>query len=422
MNIKQYISGYKGEVNYTFSNMVNAAVTMISGIVAAAFIDPSDLGVIQTVLLVQTYVNFLHLGVFNGLNRNLAYYKAKNDLVKMQDEIDTSHTISWIVAIIGFVVGLCLLVYYLFNGYDNVYIWSSVLLLITLFFNPLTIHVESTFRSGQQFGSLGNIKNLQSLVYFISSFLPIICGYIGRVLSNIVNIVFGYYARLFKIPYKHKAWGSWGALKDLLSAGFPLLVAGYVGGVLSVADRTLIAANLGMEPVGYYTIAGYCMSIFLVVTSSLNSLLYPKAATIYGQTGSRKALFSFWKKSIAVFCAVIIPCALIAYIVLPYLVELFLPKYAGGIRAAQITLLTCVTYIYLGPSVLFGTFKKNTLYIIALALDLAFFWGVASLFRSQFDSIEKIALLRFLTSLVMMVFVVVYSYRLVKNEKKDIVY
>lgn len=409
MSLKKKIGKYRGEVNFATANIVTSCISMVTGVIAAAFVDPEDLGVIQTVLLVATYASFLHLGVFSGLNRNLAYYKAKGDVLTMQDEVNTSYRVSYLVAFVSGLIGLSILIYYYINGFEIIYLLSCILLIVSLVLTPLITNIEATYKSGQEFGRLGDIKNVQSLVYLIVSFLPSIIGAFGRIIAGSINLIVGFFLRLKKPPYKCTGKGSWKAFKDLLYTGFPILFSGYVWSIINVMDKTYIAASFTPKEVGLFTISGYCITLFMMIPTSISALLYPKAAAIYGETGSKEALVGFWRKSLLLMIVVLIPIIIVAYFVLPIVVNFVMPKYVEGIQTARITLLTCATFVYFGPSALFGTLKKNSLNIIIQLVILASFWLIISLFNENFNTLESVAWLRFALSFLQMAFVILYS-------------
>lgn len=406
---------YKGEANYAISNVTTAVVSMLSGLVAAAFIAPEDLGAIQALLLVQTYAIFLNCGVFSGLNRNLAYYKAKGDLETMQKEIDTSHTVSVVIAIVGGVIGLGITIYHIIIGSTSVYVWGGALLIVTLILSPLTTHVECTFRSGQQFGRFGWIKNVQSAVYAFVSLLPILLGYIGRVIANGTNQIFGFLLRLKYIPYKHKGKGDFASLKDLISAGLPIMINGYIMTVFEAADRTYIASNMSSYDMGLYTIAGYCLTMIYIIPAAVGTMMYPKATARYGETGDKRSLIPLWWKSMLLFLFILIPIIVIAFFAMPTLVKTFMPKYVDGINAGKIAILTTITYVSGGPSVIFGTLKKNRVYTVAITSGLAIFWSVTTIWHDLFQTIESVAILRGIIALAMSFFVIGYSYWLIRK-------
>ena len=387
---------------------------MLAGLVATAFIDPSDMGVIQSVLLVEVYVGFLHLGVFNGLNRNLAYYKAQGKKELVQDMVNTTYTVSFFVAFIGLLIAISISIYYFIAGKPMVYYLSVLLLGFHLVFVPLSNAVETTYRSGQEFKRLGVIKNIESTLYAVFAIFPVFLGYIGKIISDSLRNVVGYILRFRKRPYVRTGRGSVSSLKDLIRTGFPILVSGYVWTVFTACDRTFIASHLGMEQMGLYAISNYVMTAVMAVPTAVNTLLYPKAAARYGATGDKSSLMGFWKKSLLLYTAMLIPLCIVLYFALPFLVQTFMPKYVGGVKAAQFSLLTCMTFIYRGPSVIFGTLKRNVLYIVLLTLSIACFWAGTWIFKDYMTNIESVSLLRFFISFIQMVIIIIVTYKYIK--------
>ena len=401
---------YKGEANFTIANVIQSVSSMIMGIVAASCIAPDEFGVYQSIILIATYATFLHLGVFNGLNRNLAYYKAQGNIEKMQTSVDTSCSVAKVNALIGFFVGAGIILYLWYGGYSSFYLLSGAYLLVSMVLTPYSTHLACTYRSGQEFGRLGTLKNKQNVFFCLLSLLPYYMGLLGKVIADMLNCIIGFLLLRNKPPYPAKTKGNIQSLKDLLSVGFPLLVGGYIYQVFMIADRTYIATHLSSREMGLYTIAGYCISLFMVLPVALNTLLYPRAAARFGETGDKCALLPFWKKSILLFSMVLIPLVVVAYFVIPWAVELFLPKYVDGIEAARISLLSCLTYVYLGPSVIFGTLKKNLGYIVMISCCLLAFWLITSVWPEYFQTIESVAYLRFTLSLVLMIYSILHTY------------
>lgn len=407
------VSKYKGEVNFAVSNIIQSVSTMVMGVVAAASIDPKEFGIYQSLILVATYATFLHFGTFNGLNRNLAFYKAQGKITKMQETIDTSFTVAKVNSVIGIFIGVLILLFLIFKGYSSFYIYSGCFLCVSLVLTPLTTYLSCTYRSGQEFGKLGSLKNIQSLIFCIFSLLPFLLGLVGKIIADMINCIVGYCLLNRNPPYPAKGKGSIESLKDLLSVGFPLLIGGYLWQIFVITDRTFIATHLSSEDMGLYSIAGYCMSLFMILPIAMNTLLYPKAASRYGETGDKRTLITFWWKSLALFSVVLIPLVIVAYFILPVAVHFFLPKYIGGIETARISLLSCLTFIYMGPSVIFGTLKKNIGYIIIITFCLIGFWTITYFFKDYFTTIESVAYLRFAFSLLLMIYSIVHTYLLI---------
>lgn len=412
--IKGKIKAYWGELVFIFSNTYALAFSMLAGLVATAFIEPADMGVIQTVLLVQTYLQFLQLGVFNGLNRNLAFYKAKKEYDTVQDMVDTTYSVSYIVSLIGGFISLIYLLYYFFTGRSAVYVFSALLLFVLMVFKPLSTAIETTYRSGQEFKKLGIIRNIETTIHAVLSLLPIVLGYLGKIIADTVHSVVGYILRFRQRPYKKEGRGSFSSFKILLATGFPILLSGYIWSVFTACDRTYIARFMTTEDMGLYSLSNYVILAVMAVPHAVNSLLYPKAASRYGSTGDIHSLMAFWKKSIVVYSLLLLPICIILYFTLPYLVESFMPKYVRGIGAARLALLTCMTFVSQGPAVLFGTIRKNLVYLLIGGISVLIFWVVALLLREYFVTIESVAMLRFGISLINMLMILFFSYHYVK--------
>jgi hypothetical protein len=88
-----------------------------------------------------------------------------------------------------------------------------------------------------------------------------------------------------------------------------------------------------------------------------------------------------------------------------------MPKYEPGIVAAKINILTCLTFVSNGPSIIVGVVKRNLPIILANALALLIVWGVGFwLIESQNLNIEGIAWLRFAVALLLSLFTIGYAY------------
>lgn len=415
MRIADIFRQYWGELIYVFSNSYSMILSMVVSVIATAFIEPADMGAIQAILLIQIYLGFLHCGVFNGLNRNIAYYKSRKEEELVQDMVNTGYTVSYVVAILGGIFALFLLVYYILIGKALVYILSSVLLFFLLIFNPLNNVVDATFRSGQQFKQLGRVNSISTTVYAILSLLPIILGYIGKIIADSLRFAISYLFKFPYRPYKQTGYGSKASLILLVRTGFPMLISGYLWTVFVSCDQTYIARNLTSKDLGLYSLAGYVMTAVLMIPTSVNALLYPKAATRYGQTNNPHSLFDFWKKSLYIYVLLLFPTCVIIYYLLPYVIAFLMPKYVEGVHAAQYSLLTCMTFITSGPAVIFGTLRKNNYYILLISLSIIAFWVVVTINANYFCSIERVAFLRFVISFVQMIFILGITYNYVKK-------
>ena len=406
---------YKGEILFISSSFLTPTIAFISNVIATAYIIPSEMGVYQSIILIGTYVSFLHLGVFNGLNRNIAFYKAQNRNDIVQEQVNTAHSVAQIISLVGLLIGAFYMIYIGYLGKGHVYLLTSLLLIFNLVISPHITQIETTYRSGQDFKALGFILYKENLLYFLTSLLPIFIGFIGKIISDSTRLIFGFWLRWKERPIKATDKGTIESGKELIQTGFPLLLGGYLWSIFVIADQSLIALKFSIEDLGIYTLSRLIIIALMFIPTALNAILYPKAANLYGRTGEAFALRSFWIKSLLLFILIIIPLIISAYFLLPIIVNRFMPDYILGLPSAKINLFTGLTFVSMGPSVILATLKKNNLYIFTLIFALSIFWGISYLFPGRFSTLESVAWFKLFLSSLLSIFILSYTYYLTKK-------
>lgn len=406
------LKDYKGELVYSFSSVFRPVVRLASSFVVAAFVDPEKFGIIQSVALIATYFTFLNLGVFSGLNRNLAFYKAQNRPEKVLRMVTSSFWVSKIVGAIGLLTGLIILLYFWLKDYDLIYLLSAMSLSIVLFLTPQNIHFDTTFRSGREFKTLGIILVIQNSIFGIANIMTIVFGYFGKIAADILNSVSGYFLRERRQPIRPQGPANKKETVELVKVGLPLLIGGYLLSLFNVTDQSIIATQLGSEALGYYTISKLVLLAIPVIPVTLSTMLYPRASAQYGRTKSNKGLQAFYFKALGFNLLVVTPLCILIYFLLPWVVTSFTPKYLPGLESARINLLTCLTFVSIGPSIIIGVVRRNTPYIIFTGVMLVLFWMVGVYVANRMQSIESVAYLRFAFSSVLALFSLIYSFYL----------
>lgn len=385
---------------------------MITNVITAAFLKPNELGVIQSMMIILPYLSFMHFGVFNGLNRNLAFYKVQKNEIKVQQLVDASFTVAFVNGVVGCLIGIFYLINYYFFHPSKIYFFSSLLLFFNLLLNPFITHFETTYRSGQNFKRLGQITLTENLAYTVTNLLPIWIGYLGKIIANTVRVVLRFCLRYITQPYHAKSIGRWKDIIELSKVGAPLLLGGYLYGIVLVSDQTMISKYLGTESLGLYSLSIFLMTAIAVIPTTINTLLYPKASSFYGKTKSNKSLRSFFWKSLYINIIILIPICIVLYFIIEPLTLFFLPKYINGIHAAKINLLTCLTFVSNGPSIVIGVVRRNRALLFVYATSIIFIWTYTGFVDKSSLGIETFAWLRFFASFIISLFTLVYSYYL----------
>src|SRR5207253_8644537 len=119
--------------------------------------------------------------------------------------------------------------------------------------------------------------------------------------------------RFFSQPHKADGLGKWKDIVELAKVGTPMLLGGYLAGLILVSDQTMITTYLGPEKLGYYSLSVFLMSAMVIIPTSINTLLYPKASAHYGRTKDTMALRPFFWKALLVNTIVLLPVCGILY-------------------------------------------------------------------------------------------------------------
>lgn len=283
-----------GDLSYLSSQLVAPVIGFVTSIIAAKYLLPYEMGVIQTVMLIATYCSFFHFGVFNGLNRNIAFYQAQKNDKKIQDMVDASWLTASLNALLGLLISLIALGYFSFNEYPRLYSYSIAVIFGTLTFSPFATHYETIFRSSRAFMPLGLLLNIRNCFNFLFGLLPILFGAFGHIFRNATVPLVNVLLLCRKSPIKSKSKGKITEVYDLARVGFPMLVTGILFTFFMVADRTIVAFSLGPIAVGELALSGMIITAIQVLPISMGALLYPRAAFIYGETKTSAGLKRFF--------------------------------------------------------------------------------------------------------------------------------
>ncbi len=384
------IKANKGELLYLFSQYTTPIIGFIVNIPVMAYIDPKLLGSYQSVILWSTYISFLQFGVFNGLNRNLSYYKGAGRHKDIELATSTGLIFSLIVSLVSLSVIICLLFTNINDGTKETKL--AILVLGTFAIcQPLITYFDTLFRTGQDFKKLGKIIFVENIFYLSLSIFIYLSGYIGIIIQNSLKNLLSLILRIISKTQNISIKFSFKSLKEQLTTGFPILTNGYLYSIFFIFDQYYIVNHFEKIELGYYNLARLVLLLVPMIPNSLTSVFYPKASNIFGQSNDKKnVLKPIFFKTLIINCVVIIPIILIIYFFISPIVNQFLPNYIEGIEYAKISVIGGIGFIYIGPSVILGVLKKNSLNFLFLISLTLFTYGLSFMGILQFKSIESL--------------------------------
>ena len=402
------------------ANYVTPLIGFFASLVATRYVDPADMGAVQSAMLVLPYLSLLHFGAFTGLNRNLAFYLGKGDQATAMRMVSASAFVAKLNAWIGVLFGAGLLVFHAMQPEPNrIVIVAVIAVIISLVCNPYVTHISATYRSGQHFKQFGKVTWVANGFRLMYSLLPALIGWVGYVLTLALQPSIRMLLLWRKQPYPVVDRFNRTDLMELIQVGFPIMAMGYISSLLMVADQSLIALYMPKEQLGYFSLARLVMKTMLIIPATLSIVISPKVASCYGRTGDPHSLRKYFWVILGIHFTFVAPICVVGYFSVGPVVEWLLPKYTPGIRVAQITLLTCQTYIFSGLLATTSTMRKNGVPIIIFCFALASTWIVGMLlFKFGEPTIETIAWLRFYVSLLVSAGIFIYSYIETGNKRK----
>jgi len=331
---------------------------LIVTLVAARWIGPEGFGVWNVLYLFLLYGVLVTLGVPSGMNREVPMLKGKGreDLAHL-----AANVALWFVLVTS-LIGAFATVLILCSGLITKISTASLIAMGGLFliwsvYQYFQMRLRSTIRFRQM-----TIQQFMFAGLFPLIVLPMtksfeLSGFIGgQALVAFLAILLIYRISSFQIEFQF----DWSILRRLMKIGFPIMSAGLLFALLTSIDRWVILRYNGVEALGQYTLAILSVSILSLLPAVISQQLYPRMAFLYGSTGVKRSLLPIVLRQSLASMSVTFPLIAVAFLLMPFFVETFLPDYAAGIRAARIVL------VGLAFLPLAGGFGKN------LILDIIF--------------------------------------------------
>lgn len=356
---------------YAGGNFLSTLLRMAGGLLTAKVVEPAVLGLFNGMGLVLGYVPFLQLGILNGLNRELPYYAGQGD----QQRVDTlaAAAQAW-TFLIGGVVALGLLglsIWCLWMGKPQEAAgWATYAVgALTLFYGQY--YLQITYRTSHDFARLALVNVIENgaaltlvlLVWWLSFYG--LC--LRSLLMGLIFMALLWHWRPVRIGPK---WNR-AALWHLLKIGAPIFGVGQLYAWWAVLDSTLVLKYLGVEGLGLYALALMAGPAMQMLPDALSQISYPRMAEQYGRNRRVNDLCQLVQRPILWMTLGMVPLVIMAWIALPALIKLFLPKYVGGIAAAQWSLVGAGLMSLAPICNTFNVVKRQDLYIVTIVLGMA---------------------------------------------------
>ena len=335
---------------FVTSNIVHRGSQFVVSIVAAYILGPATYGLWNMLNLILLYSSFIHLGVINAMNRDVPLFKGKGNLQKVEK---IRKVCMGFMCIATLVVSAVMVVVALFI--ENLSIRFSLLLMVLLFLcNQLYNYLEVYLKSDRRFKQM-SYQQFMFAVIFPVIVIPLVVAYglSGFILGQSIATLAISFFIIKAIPFNFRPKFDAQETIRLIKVGFPIMAVGLLYDLLRTIDRWVIATFLGIEELGYYSLAIMVMGSLTMIPMIIAQQIYPRMAETFGRTLSYSALKKWIFRQAIMGISVTVPLMIGVYFIFPFIVERFLPAYMPGIMAMKIIL---IGVLFLPLAGAFGNF------------------------------------------------------------------
>lgn len=330
--VRRRLAGHGTFLRFGFATTLNSVVGMAAGIIVIRWMPPEELGLWQSVLIIQTWALILQTGVITGLSRELPFQLGKGRDGYVRELAASAQSVALLG--LGLLALAGLVVPWFFEGLRLR--WS---LLAVCFTSGLVIYqnyLGTTYRANRSFEHLARIQLADSVLALAS--LPVVYlwgygGLVGRFAGLIVvSTVLRHLWRPIRIRPALRLDHIW----SLFRIGAPMFGFGYLLQTVDTFPRLLLLAqDNGVLMVGLFAPAAAVLGLMQILPRSLGSYVFPQMNFKLGSSDSAGALWPMsWKSSVYYLIAAA-PLVLAGILVFPWLLRAFFPNYADSAAAVQ---------------------------------------------------------------------------------------
>lgn len=353
---------------FTGSTLMVQASRLVVSLVAARLLGPDVWGHWFLLNLMLLYGSAFHLGVTNGMNREVPLQRGRGDPERIEVVQGVALTgVLWgsLVGASGLVLSAAFLTEPVLR---SALPWMAFLFAITQVYNYLQTRLKSEGRFGRMSGQQAGFALLLPTLALPLTAWAGLPGFIsGQAVATVLVVVA--LALDPATPLRPRA--SFRAWRALVRIGLPIMLAGLLYALLTTVDRWVIGSVLGTTDLGHYSLAILILGVLALVPRVIGQQIYPRMAGAYGRTGSLSEVHRWAKRQSLVSTGVTLPLAAVIAAATPPFVRWALPEYEPGVAAMQIVVIgPVVQSLSAGYGNLLNTVDRQRVYLMAQAVGV----------------------------------------------------
>jgi O-antigen/teichoic acid export membrane protein len=405
---------------FASGNMVAMLLGVVGSLVQARYVGPEDIGVLRYIGIVAGYLTFLHLGVFEGLQREIPFRLARGNRDKAEQA--ASSCLVWIT----FVSISCGIVF-LSLAFRAAYYREWMQFWGWLAFTPSVVstfyggYLGTTFRTGQQFIQFSKASVIQAVTGTLVLPLMPIMGYYGACLRAAVTSISNLFLLHRWRPMRVRLSIDWPSFREVIKIGLPMSGIGYIYTSLWASlEGTFVLEWFGLKALGLFSMAVFIRTIVVQLSQNMNQVLSVKICEQYGRSHCVEDCLLLIVKPIIVAFLASLPLIGVAWLLLPWVVTHLIPNYIDAIQVMQIMLLMMpILFLRLPASILLAAARRMDTFISVITGFLVFV-GCSYLFYKLDFGMVSVAIASILGQIVSLLAVYLIVLKLIRWEKADL--
>ena len=403
---------------FTSSSFIQSIGQLFHSYFGARWLGPDTFGAWQGARLVQAYLSYANLGVGHGMHRNVPVLRGQDRL----EDIEKIKNCTWSFNVVVFTllsIGLFISSFFVKGNYEFLLSlrFIAILLEINMFngFFYVWNNSNNRFEVVSTAAVISGITNIASIYLIYSGKLT------GFLIAKIItlSLILSYY--LYKNDTQLSFYLKKSIIINEIKVGFPILLVTLSATVFSTIDRILILSKLNFSDLGLYSLSGIIFMPISIIFNSINLVLYPRVTEKFGATNRPETLANMFKIPLLILSHIMPFLLASLYLLIPLVVNLFLPKYEFGIKATQIVIWGIFFYSLVGTVTNVVIALNKQIYmvlIIGIMTLLNFLFG--SLLIDWGFGIAGVALSSSIIYLVYFLILYCWAYVLTTNNSKNL--
>ncbi|MBI9092979.1 MAG: oligosaccharide flippase family protein [Desulfobacterium sp.] len=324
----------KNIIRYSASNYFRQLLSVLTAFVRPKLLSPEYFGLWNLFKIIQTYSAYMHLGSRSAMRYLIPFHDSRKEDDKIRDIKGSTY---WGSFYLNLMLAVVLVLISFLNGLGREQRVGLITFAVIVMLQWYCDYRISLLKACQNFKLISSSNYVQSSLMFILTLVLIyFWGIVGAFASVIVSLSVMVFYFMKKAPGEAPGVFKGNVFRKLVRYGFPIMLFNVIAILIRTSDRIMVSWFLGMEELGYYSIAIMILGFLMNIPGVSREVIEPKIMARMGSGSSGPWIREFFVEPI-INTAYLMPFLIgLVVFALPIFINRVLPVYVTGVFPAQI--------------------------------------------------------------------------------------